>query len=74
MRNPPARPQTLASLILIGLFSLGLQAPVHAHAADTKPDAKPEAKADAKSDIELPPLSEDKKVHQSITLNGKVLN
>ncbi|MBA5606197.1 peptidase S10 [Duganella sp. FT3S] len=68
MPTPPARSRMFTSLILAGLFSLGLQAPAFAA------DAKPEAKADAKSEIELPPLSEDKKVHQSITLNGKVLH
>ncbi len=35
---------------------------------------KPEAEAKNKPDLDLPPLSEDKTVHQSITVNGKVLH
>jgi carboxypeptidase C (cathepsin A) len=68
----------VTGLALAGLLGCTLAA---AHAADTdtaaKPDAKkaePEAKSGNKPDLDLPPLSEDKTIHQTIQLNGKALH
>jgi len=73
----PSLSRIAAGLALAGLLGCALSGAVYA--ADAKPAAaaaaaKPDAKPENKPDLDLPALSEDKTVHQSITLNGKVLN
>src|SRR5471032_193270 len=73
----PSLSRIAAGLALAGLLGCALSGA--AYAADAKPAAaaaaaKPDAKPENKPDLDLPALSEDKTVHQTITLNGKVLN
>jgi len=71
----PSFSRIAAVFALTGLLSCALSDSASADdAKPVAPAAKPDAKAENKPDLDLPPLSEDKTVHQSIKLNGKVLN